>query len=159
MFLLWLSNETWTFLPLVSCLSSNLCQSQTISMIATMLCIILRQVHRDRSVHAPSQWETMLQCNVVSHWLGAYTKWSLRYLKLSQQSKKILSNRSGRHSLHHIYSTSNTTWLNIVIPTYTLSLLRKKTEFFNYYIKLLNKPQECWHGVVFSFSIVNISVS
>ena len=25
----------------------------------------------------PSQWETMLHCNVVSHWLGAYTKWSL----------------------------------------------------------------------------------
>ena len=32
---------------------------------------------RDQSVHAPSQWETTLHCNVVSHWLGAYTKWSL----------------------------------------------------------------------------------
>ena len=30
-------------------------------------------------VYAPSQWETTLHCNVVSHWLGAYTKWSLRY--------------------------------------------------------------------------------
>ena len=28
-------------------------------------------------VFAPSQWETTLQCNVVSHWLGAYTEWSL----------------------------------------------------------------------------------
>ena len=28
-------------------------------------------------MYAPSQWETMLQCNVVAHWLGAYTKWSL----------------------------------------------------------------------------------
>ena len=28
---------------------------------------------RDRSVYAPSQWETMLQCNR----LGAYTEWSL----------------------------------------------------------------------------------
>ena len=28
-------------------------------------------------VCAPSQWETMLQCNIVSHWLGAFTKWSL----------------------------------------------------------------------------------
>ena len=26
---------------------------------------------------APSQWETTLHCNVVSHWLGTYTKWSL----------------------------------------------------------------------------------
>ena len=29
--------------------------------------------HVSFSVHAPSQWETTLQCNVVSHWLGAYT--------------------------------------------------------------------------------------
>ena len=28
----------------------------------------------------PSQWETMLQCNVVSHWLGAFTKWSLQWV-------------------------------------------------------------------------------
>ena len=32
---------------------------------------------RDHFVHAPSQWETTLHSNVVSHWLGAYTKWSL----------------------------------------------------------------------------------
>ena len=28
-------------------------------------------------VYVRSQWETTLQCNVASHWLGAYTKWSL----------------------------------------------------------------------------------
>ena len=28
-------------------------------------------------VYVPSQWEPTLQCNVASHWLGAYTKWSL----------------------------------------------------------------------------------
>ena len=28
-------------------------------------------------VNASSQWETTLHCNVVSHWLGAFTKWSL----------------------------------------------------------------------------------
>ena len=33
--------------------------------------------HRDYFVHALCQWETMLHCNVVSHWLSAYTKWSL----------------------------------------------------------------------------------
>ena len=27
---------------------------------------------RDHFVYAPSQWETTLQCNVVSHWLGTY---------------------------------------------------------------------------------------
>ena len=34
-------------------------------------------VHRDLFVYAPSQWETTLHCNAVSHWLSAYTKWSL----------------------------------------------------------------------------------
>ena len=34
-------------------------------------------VIRDHFVYACSQWETTLDLNVVSHWLGAYTKWSL----------------------------------------------------------------------------------
>ena len=38
---------------------------------------ILHNQFKDHFVYAPSQWETMLQCNVASHWLGAYTKWSL----------------------------------------------------------------------------------
>ena len=25
-------------------------------------------------IHAPSQWETTLHCNIISHWLGAYKK-------------------------------------------------------------------------------------
>ena len=33
--------------------------------------------HRDNFVNALSQWETTLLCNIVSHWQGAYTKWSL----------------------------------------------------------------------------------
>ena len=32
---------------------------------------------RDHFVYAANQWEATLQCNVVSHWLGTYTKWSL----------------------------------------------------------------------------------
>ena len=26
--------------------------------------------------YAPSQWERTLHCNVISHWLGTYSKWS-----------------------------------------------------------------------------------
>ena len=33
-------------------------------------------------LYAPRQWETMLYCNVTSHWLGIYIKWS-RYLTTS----------------------------------------------------------------------------
>ena len=32
---------------------------------------------RDQSSYTPNQWETSLQCNDVSHWLGAYINWSL----------------------------------------------------------------------------------
>ena len=32
---------------------------------------------RDQSRYAPNQWETSLQCNDVSHWLGAHLDWSL----------------------------------------------------------------------------------
>ena len=31
------------------------------------------QFIKDHFVYAPSQWETTLQCNIDSHWLGAYT--------------------------------------------------------------------------------------
>ena len=34
----------------------------------------------DHSVHALSQWEATLHCNVTSHWLGVYIKWS-RYAR------------------------------------------------------------------------------
>ena len=33
---------------------------------------------RDHFVNAPSQWETTLPCNIVSHWMVAYTRWFLR---------------------------------------------------------------------------------
>ena len=32
----------------------------------------------DHFVYAPCQWEMTSQCNALSHWLGTYTKWSLR---------------------------------------------------------------------------------
>ena len=38
---------------------------------------------RDHFVYAPRQWETTLQCNVVSHWQGACTEWSLHHTECS----------------------------------------------------------------------------
>ena len=34
-------------------------------------------VVRDHFLYAPSQWETIIQCKFISHWLEAFTKWSL----------------------------------------------------------------------------------
>ena len=41
------------------------------------LCQKVVVISRDHFVYAPSKWETTLQCNIFSHCLGAYTKWSL----------------------------------------------------------------------------------
>ena len=43
----------------------------------------------------PSQWETALQCNIISHWRGAFTKWSLWASCLEE----YISN----HMLNHEY--------------------------------------------------------
>ena len=47
-------------------------------------------------VCAPSLWETPLQCNIISHWLGTYTKWSLMY----QCYKTYFVIRKHRTSFH-----------------------------------------------------------
>ena len=57
---------------------------QTAAIDALMQYIIrlMQYILRDQSRYSPSQWETSLQCNDVSHWLGAYLDWSL-YTSLS----------------------------------------------------------------------------
>ena len=39
--------------------------------------IVFSFISRAHCVNMPSQWEMVLHCNIVSHWLGAYIKWSL----------------------------------------------------------------------------------
>ena len=53
--------------------------------------------HRDQSVYVPSQWETTLYFNVVSHWLGAYTKWSLGPSATSNGDISIIL-----HNIHNV---------------------------------------------------------
>ena len=55
------------------CCISHPCRPDTVSSMSTGRC----HNNRDHFVRAPTQWETTLHCN-VSHWLGAYTKWSLQ---------------------------------------------------------------------------------
>ena len=46
----------------------------------TLLYITVLYVYcKHNFVYAPSQWETTLQCNAVSHWLGAYTEYVAWY--------------------------------------------------------------------------------
>ena len=43
--------------------------------------------HTQNFVYASSQWEMALHCNAISHWLGAYTEWSLDFMKKSWHGK------------------------------------------------------------------------
>ena len=45
--------------------------------------VFICRIVTDHVVYVPSQWETMLHCNVVSHWLGTYTKWSQKVNSVS----------------------------------------------------------------------------
>ena len=40
-------------------------------------------ISKDNFVYVLSQWEMTLYCNVISHWLGTYIKWSLDFSLLS----------------------------------------------------------------------------
>ena len=44
----------------------------------TLLMISSLPSCRDHFVNVPNQWETTLHCNIVSYWLGAFTKRSLK---------------------------------------------------------------------------------
>ena len=48
---------------------------------------VLPSIFRVHSVCVPSQWETTLRCNVVSHWLVACTEWTLNIAVLYVISK------------------------------------------------------------------------
>ena len=53
-------------------------------------------------MYAPSQGETTLQCNVVSRWLGAFTKWSL-----GLRCRFLYSNRHISDILRYIWDTAS----------------------------------------------------
>ena len=78
-------------------------------------------VYKDRFVHEPSHWEATLQCNVVSHWLGACTKWSLAYISHCWLTLLFSHNRCGYCLLFVASATRNKIclilWLNFDCKT------------------------------------------
>ena len=73
--------EENVFENVVCSISTMLFKPQYVWWILVMInyerCLITCHLLRDHFVYVSSQWETMLHSNVTSHWLGAYTKWSL----------------------------------------------------------------------------------
>ena len=57
---------------------------------STSFCISsVNVIHRDQSKYVPSQWEMLLHCNSVSHWLGPYLDWSLHPEHVFNELKKF----------------------------------------------------------------------
>ena len=70
---------------------------------------------RDHFVYAPSQWEMMLHCNVISNWLGPYTKLSLKpWEKFKSKHKYFLMRKclwkSCLLKVQHFVQTSHMMW-------------------------------------------------
>ena len=77
---LWVKYISLRWLPTMwdaTLIMSYYCSESVSPKICTMLGFALFCCGRDHFAYAPCQWETTLQCNVVSHWMGAYTKWPL----------------------------------------------------------------------------------
>ena len=88
------------FAYLIDHTMSRLAQWHTTEYVAQRLRV---HAHTQRSFWAcTSQWEMVLQCNTISHWLGAYTEWSL----LTHANINLVPNLNNNNS--HMYLDENT---------------------------------------------------
>ena len=55
--------------------------------------LLWQNTSRDHFVYSPSQWVMMFHCNIISHWLGTYAKWSLY---------KLANSRSGVENINEL---------------------------------------------------------
>ena len=72
---------------------------------------------RDNFVYAPSQWETTLQYNFISHWLVAYIKWSLTIWVFLSNRLKINSLTDNKANLRDLIAATGlviSNWIQIV---------------------------------------------
>ena len=78
-----------------------------------------RRLHfscRDHFMYAPSQWETMLHCNIVSHWLGANRSLQLGFIL--DVSKIISGSESLTQQLKMLWCQRHYTIFNYMIEPY-----------------------------------------
>ena len=72
-------------------------------------------IPRDHFVNVPSQWETTLHRNVVSHWLWAYTKWSPHSCQILHYSD-VMATQTPATWMFVQLTTRKTSKLNIIGP-------------------------------------------
>ena len=88
-------------------------------------------IFRGRTMNAPSQWETTLQCNAVSHWLRAFTKWSLnlicavsQYIPCQMSYGQDTTDPVPSHGLHDLVATCDFDLAEVLLKLLAWLLLR-----------------------------------
>ena len=82
-------------------------------------------------MYVPSQWEMTLHCNVVSHWLGTYSKWSLNMPCTQDPDNTTISEHSWdfdpnyRHTMAFMFTRTK---------EYLISLIFHKDHSYNSFI-------------------------
>ena len=108
--------ETWTRICITVTSNGRHCVSDTVerylflSQEQNNIPIFQYQIHvgwiKDRFVYAPSQWETTLQCNAASHWLGAWKHIDVRSKEQASDTSSIMSTRI-QHKYSPVTDTAN----------------------------------------------------
>ena len=111
----------------------------------------LQCVIRDYFVHAASQWETTLQCNVVSHWLAAYTKWSLCCMYLAPMESESC------HLLSVLHWSINSLWPETCFNIYICLYFYTKTVFPGMEIPIIKIRQSQDH-LIFTMGIPILAI-
>ena len=70
----------------------------------------------DHFVYAPSHWETMLHCNIVSHWLGTFIIFCMHPANDIRYCIVTSSLTGWAHSQHN---PCNSQVINLVFPVYS----------------------------------------
>ena len=86
---------------------------------------------KDHFVYASSQWEKILNCNIKSHWLGAYTKWSLHQHRNSHQGNKIILQLSCLQNENYYADEIIPYWKNLLSKYHTEGLFQYKDVLWN----------------------------
>ena len=85
-------------------------------------------ISRDNFVYASSQWETTLQCNVVSHWLGAYRKGINSSLPVSEPGAHSEKALPACGTLHRSSQTEECVMLHRTLPQVLARSLAQQPE-------------------------------
>ena len=101
--------------------------------------------YRDQSRCVPSQWETLLHCNDISHWLGTHLDWSLFYavcMAFTHWDMSVLKNKPKILHISSAWCGKMIYELNELIPARPETDLRYWDPWICLSVKLINYDRD-----------------